>query len=288
MLYIDCYAKKRKEANMKKHTAYYGTILLIIVSFCLAATPVSAKKTKTIKIFLLGGQSNMVGAGKTVNLKPRYNKPFSRIKIWNPKTKRWSPLSPEVVNEQGQFGPEISFGHALAKAFRADDIRLVKYAAGGTALYNDWSPRTEGGQYVKFMRTAKAALADLDTAGVDYEISGMLWLQGESDAKENMADTYEKNLSEFIADMRTQFKTPKMPFVIARVRNYYGGSTGQAKIVRDAQVNVAKSTDNVAWFDTDDCSMLNPGHYNAAGLIEIGKRFAEKYKEIVSKTKKTR
>ncbi len=171
------------------------------------------------------------------------------------KTKRWSPLSPEVVNEQGQFGPEISFGHALAKAFRADDIHLVKYAAGGTALYNDWSPRTEGGQYVKFMRTAKAALADLDTAGVDYEISGM---------------------------------SPKMPFVIARVRNYYGGSTGQAKIVRDAQVNVAKSTDNVAWFDTDDCSMLNPGYYNAAGLIEIGKRFAEKYKDIVSKTKKTR
>ncbi len=50
----------------------------------------------------------------------------------------------------------------------------------------------------------------------------------------------------------------------------------QAKIVRDAQSNVAEATDGVAWFDTDDCTMVNAGHYDSAGLIEIGKRFAAK------------
>jgi len=270
---------------MKKCIPICKLFVLMIVSLLFATAPVSAKNTKAVKIFLLGGQSNMVGSGKKANLESPYNKPFSSIKIWNQKTKRWAPLSSESDNQQGNFGPEISFGHAIAKAFPSDDIRLVKYAAGGTALYNDWSPVTKGGQYVKFMGTAKAALANLDAAGIDYEISGMLWLQGESDAHEKKAETYKQNLSDFIAHMRTEFKTSKMPFIIARVRNYYGGKSGQAKIVRDAQVNVAESTDNVAWFDTDDCSMLNAGHYNASGLVEIGNRFAEKYRELISKTK---
>ena len=141
-------------------------------------------------------------------------------------------------------------------------------------------------QYVILLKTAKAALAELDSSKVKYEISGMLWLQGESDAHENKAETYEKNLSNFIEHMRTEFKTPEMPFIIARVRNFYGGKTGQAKIVRDAQVKVADTDQNVGWFDTDNCSMANAGHYDAAGLIEIGKRFAATFQEVVDKAEK--
>jgi len=140
------------------------------------------------------------------------------------------------------------------------------------------------------MNTAKAAIADLDAAKVRYEIAGMLWLQGESDAAERKAESYEKNLTAFIAHMRTQFKTPEMPFIIARVLGFYGGKTGQARIVRDAQVKVAKEVKNVACFDTDDCPIVDPvknkGHYNAVGLIEIGKRFAAGYKEIAARKAK--
>jgi len=265
-----------------RHFAISAFILLAISSISIAA-----ENTKSIKVFLLGGQSNMVGSGKASNLKPPYNNPFLKIKVWHPQTKKWAPLSPEALNTKGRFGPEIYFGHTMAKAFPSDDIRLVKYAAGGTTLYKDWSPTTKGKQYVHFMNKAKAALADLDAAGVNYEISGMLWLQGESDASRNKAETYERNLSKFISHMRAEFKTPNMPFIIARVRSHYGGKTGQAKIVRDAQVKVAKSTKNVAWFDTDECSMLNAGHYDAKGLADIGKRFAEKYQEIISNKKQT-
>jgi hypothetical protein len=244
---------------------------------------VSANSTKSVKVFILAGQSNMVGSGKAANLVPPYSKPFPTIKIWVQGTKQWQPLSPKAKD---RFGPEVSFGHAIAKVLPDDDIRLVKYAASGTALYNDWDPKTKGKQYVAFMNTTRSALAELDASKTKYEIAGMLWLQGESDAHENKAETYEKNLTEFIAHMRTHFKTPKMPFVIARVRNHYGGKTGQAKIVRDAQVKIAGADKNVGWFDTDDCSMLNAGHYNAAGLIDIGKRFAVEYKKIVINEKR--
>jgi hypothetical protein len=38
------------------------------------------------------------------------------------------------------------------------------------------------------------------------------------------------------------------------------------------------STENVAWCDTDDCSMMDKGHYDATDLLEIGKRFARALK----------
>ena len=219
----------------------------------------------------------MLGSAQAESLKPPHSMPLTCIKAWHPQNQEWMPLAAEVVNSNGEFGPEIYFGHTIAKDLPMDDLRLVKYAAGGTALYDDWSPALKGAQYIYFMHRAKTVLASLDAEGVDYELSAMLWLQGESDAHENQADSYEKNLSEFIAHMRSEFKTPAMPFIIARVRNYYGGDTGQAKIVRDAQVKIAESTENVTWFDTDDCSMLNAGHYDATGLAVIGERFAHAY-----------
>lgn len=219
----------------------------------------------------------MAGVGNVRELKPPYSDPFPKIKMWNRNQAIWEPLSPK---NSVSFGPEISFGHAIAEAFPEEEIRLVKYAVPGTALYNDWSPKDKGDQYVGFMETVKTALADLDASEINYEVAGMLWLQGESDANENKAEDYEKNLTKFIAHMRTKFKAPEMPFIIARVRAYYGGETGQARIVRDAQVKIAGAVKNVGWFDTDDCSMANEGHYNGAGLIEIGKRFAAGYQRI--------
>jgi len=70
-------------------------------------------------------------------------------------------------------------------------------------------------------------------------------------------------------------------FIIARVRNHYGKGK-QANLVRDAQVKVAETIKFGGWFDTDDFHLVK-GHYEAVGQIEIGKRFAKKYQEIVSK-----
>lgn len=268
---------------MQRNISIVKLFVFITISFCIISSPVAAQSKKPVKVFLLGGQSNMAGKGKSKDLQAPYNEPFKKIKIWGGKKIKWATLSPTVFSyRRGQFGPEVSFGHAIAKAFPDEEIRLVKYALDGTALYNDWSPEVKGRPYKSFMSLSKQALADLDSSKVNYEIAGMLWLQGESDAAENKAEAYEKNLTKFIAHMRTEFITPDMPFIIARVRSHYGGKTGQAKIVRDAQVNIAKADKSVHWFDTDDCSMLNAGHYNAAGLIEIGKRFAATFQKVAS------
>lgn len=163
-----------------------------------------------------------------------------------------------------------------------DEVRLVKYAVGGTALYNDWAP-TKGAQYVGFMKTMRAALADLDGKKVKYEIAGTLWLQGESDASEKQAEHYKKNLTAFIKHMRTEYNTPEMPFYIARVREFWGKGA-QAEMVRDAQEQVAKEMKAVSWFSTDDCGeLILRGHFKSAGLIKIGKKFAKQAQEKQSR-----
>jgi hypothetical protein len=239
----------------------------------------TANQPKVIKVFLLGGQSNMRGAGNPGDLKPPYNQPFIKVKTWSDTTKSWLPLTPK-----GGFGPEVYFAHVLAKAYPGEDIRLVKYAALGTNLYGHWSPVVKGApSYRKFMKITRAAMADLDASGVKYEIAGMLWLQGESDANEKKGDTYEKNIIDFISHMRKEFKTKDMPFIIARICDNWGRETGHAKLVRDAQMKAAKTIHNVRCFDTDDCA-ISGGHYISAGLAVIGKRFAETYIEVDNKS----
>ncbi len=274
---------------MKKQVFWFAILASIFAALLFSDAAQGEEAKKTVKIFLLGGQSNMVGSGNCAELKPPYSEPQPKVNFWNRREKKWVPLAAGIESGGKRFGPEVAFGNAIEKVLSDEKVYLVKYAAGGTALYNDWAP-TKGGQYVQFMKTAKEALANLDDAGIKYEIVGMLWLQGESDAAEKHAESYEKNLTAFIAHMREQFKTPEMPFIIARVLNHYGGKSGQAKIVRDAQDKIASTDKNVACFATDDCPIVDPvknrGHYNAAGLVTIGQRFAEGYKETKGKAEK--
>ncbi len=248
-----------------------GFILALTFTSAVVADPSSPGRTR---VFLLAGQSNMLGQGANSELTPPYNASQTNIAFWH--NGDWVDLAPGFGGTGDEFGPEVGFGYTIGQALVPPDrIFLVKYSLGGTALYNDWAPPS-GPQYTSFMNTARAALANLDTDGVDYEISAMLWLQGESDAVEGQGAAYEANLRNFIDDMRTQFSVPDLPFYIARVRTYYG-TVEQSGLVRTAQVAVAESTANVEAFDTDSYNLINGGHYNTAGQLNIGIDFANTY-----------
>lgn len=252
------------------------------------------------RVFLLGGQSNMVGQGLNSELVPPYDTEQNDVNYWNG---GWVTLAPGFGNGSGYFGPEVAFGRAIKDALPGDTVYLIKYAVNGTALYNDWSPTNEANpQYTEFMNTANAALANLDGTGIEYEISGMLWMQGESDAYEGQSAGYETNLINFITAMRAEFDTPTMPFIIARVLDYYGGTLPpivgsqtdptQADIVRTAQVAVAETTPYTSWFNTDEYQVVdpgsNPGHYGTQGQLDLGNDFAAANLAFIPSVKITR
>jgi len=207
-------------------------------------------------------------------LTPPLSNPQNDVQFWD---SGWVSLQPGYGTNTTRFGPELSFGRAMADALPNDEIYLVKYARSGAGLADptDWNPAT-GSDYSTFLSRVDAALDNLDNAAIDYEISGMLWMQGEHDTL-NSADAaaYEANLTNFIATVRGEFETPNMPFIIGRITTEFGTAVNNA-LVRDAQVTVANNVGGAYWVDTDSLQLGSVGHYGTQGQIDLGELFAGK------------
>ena len=256
---------------MSKNT----TCLALMTGIALFVASVPAVAEAAVKVFLLGGQSNMGGAGSVALLESPYDAPQPDVNFWNNTTNSWGALQPGWGNTSAEFGPELSFGYEMNLAFPDDDIYLVKYAPSSTSLYSDWNPDGSGWCYNNFKSEANAALANL--AGSSPMVAGMIWMQGESDAINGTASAsaYEENLTNFIGQVRSDFATQDMPFVVGRINAYAWGTPENNNLVRTAQMTVPGVVGQASWFDTDDLLPLVFGHYITQGQLTLGDRFAD-------------
>ena len=55
--------------------------------------------------------------------------------------------------------------------------------------------------------------------GKELEIAGFIWFQGWNDQYQDRWLTYEKNMANFIRNVRMEFKAPDMKFVIGQMGN---------------------------------------------------------------------
>ncbi len=168
-----------------------------------------------VKVFLLGGQSNMVGQGIASELRPPLDAPQGDVMFWHNANsnnnhtnsgagwiflQRWRP---------SEFGPEMSFGRLVADAMPGERIALIKHAIGGTNLHVQWRPGDDGRHgpmYAGFLSTVGLACERLRQSGLEPQFEGMLWMQGESDARDGtMARRYEENFARFIQKVREEF-----------------------------------------------------------------------------------
>lgn len=149
-----------------------------------------------------------------------------------------------------------------------------------------------GGQtgplYRGFVEAVGKGMAALDPA-FEPEFAGMIWMQGESDSgDQKMADDYAKNLSCLIKDIRAETKTPNLPFVFAPISKApaWDNPPNCGPRIRAAQLEVSKTVSHTATFATDDYKMCDPWHYDTAGMMSLGERFAKAMKEIESRNTK--
>ncbi|WP_437767903.1 sialate O-acetylesterase [Sorangium sp. So ce281] len=284
-----------------------------------------------VKVFVLAGQSNMVGYGVGRQLPVELQ---SQPDVWydhyNPDARDggpyaaatsadWGPLEPK--GEARRYGPEITFGRAIAAAYPEHRIAIVKMAQGGTNLVEHWgrglapdpevlyksqlyhallgnldSATYEGDRALRYPEEATrldGALARLESEGYAYEIAALIWMQGENEAGWSAAFSYGDTLRGFIATIRADLGVPGLPVVLGRVSdNLYPANGGpiaagkEANIdaVRAAQVTVAEEDPRVAWVDTDDFTARAPDdayHFDSAAYQLLGERFAEAYLALV-------
>lgn len=140
------------------------------------------------------------------------------------------PLS---TTSNGKFiGPEVPFGYVMG-TWHDEPVLLIESSMGNRALSFDFRPpssdKTEeekanewcGKEYDLMVQGVRNTLKNIDKIvpdyqGQGYEIAGFVWWQGHKD-KDVPKAVYEKHLVNLIQDLRKEFKTPKMPAVVATV-----------------------------------------------------------------------
>ena len=199
-----------------------------------------------------------------------------------------SPLSP--TSNGKSIGPELGFGHVLG-TFHGEQVLLIKTAMGNRALGFDFRPpssgRTDPGnqfesaEYKLLVEGVRKTLGNIAKVvpgyrDQGYEIAGFVWFQGHKDSfTEVLIDEYEKHLVNLINDVRKEFKTPKLPAVVATVG--FGGHNMQEKFLRILKAQMAvgdprkhpEYAGNVAsvdtrdfWREVDESPMGQDYHYN--------------------------
>ncbi|MEE4116138.1 MAG: sialate O-acetylesterase [Marinilabiliaceae bacterium] len=293
-------------------------LLIVLFSSC-------KDKGTEYHVFYLGGQSNMDGYGYNKDLEAKDFQLSDSVPIFHGNTGVdgaepdgrgvWAMLRPghgagfkaDTVQNyySGRFGVELTFASTMQELNPGIKIALIKYSRGGTSIDQDaagffgsWDPHYKDGdgrnQYDHFLATIanSASHSDIDGDGIPDRLipSGILWMQGESDANvsEEIASRYLQNLAELMGLIRKAFGTDNTPVVIGLISDSGNNPSGKVwkygDIVRDAQAKYADTDANAALVrSTDTYSYSDPWHYDSDGFIDLGKEFAQAMDSLIKR-----
>ncbi|MEK6478704.1 sialate O-acetylesterase [Catalinimonas sp. 4WD22] len=201
-------------------------------------------------------------------------------------------------SNMGGLRPQESFTPAVEAEFGSDHVIVVKSAYGGQPIrrwYKDWTPpqgdepKAQPDLYDSLINKVNATIEEEEIATVTF-----IWMQGERDAKEELAEVYEESLMGLYQQLRDDLGRTDINFVIGRLSDHDLESQNypQWPVMREIQVKVAESNPRFGWINTDD---LNDGvnrkgdkikddlHMSAEGYVEMGNRFADKSIELIRK-----
>ena len=152
------------------------------------------------------------------------------------------PLTVGYGGSRDKIGPEFGFGLSMAQKLDAP-ILIIKTSWGGKSLNYNFRPPSAGPYELNEKEKAgdKAAeikknasfnwrmmneavhnvLKDLKKhhpaydAAVGYDVAGFVWFQGFNDQfSDEFRNNYRDNMIHFVKDVRKEYKTANMPFVI--------------------------------------------------------------------------
>lgn len=203
-------------------------------------TTVCADPAK-VRLFILAGQSNMVGLDPESTFTPTVKAAFAGDEV--------------IVIKDAQGGQPIR--------------RWVKDWQSATGD----KPDNSGDLYARLLVKVHEGIQGRKPDSVCF-----VWMQGERDAREQHGAVYAESLNRLIHQLMEDLQHPAVLFVLGRLSDFdlpnqrYPHWTR----IREAQMRVAEASPSGRWIDTDDLNGPNDDlHYDADGYRRLGKRFAE-------------
>lgn len=255
------------------------------------------QNSKTVRVFIFAGQSNMVGSdsrAQDINLYPPFvglDQPQSNV-LYSYTIGReekltsngWGQLRPI----EGVVGPELSFARRVAQQTKAP-VAIIKCAAGGTTLGGDWNPDVPSGfkLYPLALDLVRSSLAELDRKKINYRVEGFMWHQGENDMFDReFKPRYGKNLRNFLASWRRDLKIPNLKFYIGELctKTVWGMDNRENMYAIRAGQKAVTDSDPLAEYvpTSHDAVEIGGGaglhyHYGTLGQLEHGDNYADAY-----------
>ncbi|MCA9191589.1 MAG: exo-alpha-sialidase, partial [Planctomycetales bacterium] len=155
-------------------------------------------------------------------------------------------------------------------------VGLVPCAVGGSPI-SSWQPggfheQTHSHPYDDMLARMSVALQ----AG---ELKGILWHQGESDSNEVNAPLYRQRLTELIGRLRSDFRSPKVPFVMGQMGQFPGKPWDAWRFQVDAaSQQVTREVANVALVSSQN--LIHRGdevHFDSWSYRELGNRYYDAF-----------
>ncbi len=233
-------------------------------------------------VFILAGQSNMVGGNALSTLPAEFATPvpsihyaYSLPDIYIPQERDWGPLEPLPPGVGATFAIELTFGRDVS-AFTDLDVYLVKLADNGSGLSNQWRPD------LGLLYDDLVAFVQTEVSAIEAEViwGGFVWVQGTSDCfSASAGKAYEPNLVALSDALETDFGP--MPFLQNQQSIVTGVAEGCPAVDGLNSVRAGKASFSTApmaaLIDTDDLS-YRPGdcwHFDTPSTLELGHRLAD-------------
>ncbi|NOQ92280.1 MAG: sialate O-acetylesterase [Flavobacteriaceae bacterium] len=230
------------------------------------------KKDK-VWVYLMAGQSNMEGNGQIM---PQDTIPNNRLITINTKGE-WVKLK-EPINLNFPWYRKLDCGHSfgmgmLDKVPEDVTVAVISTAVGASSV-NQWLDDSEHRTMHLWSNITKM----IEEAKKIGTIKGMIWHQGESDAKPDRLETYTAKLDTLFTKIRKECDNENMPIVIGELGDF-GVDRPDWKAFNKILETYSLENNNIEMIKTSDLEdMGDEVHFNNVGLRKMGKRYAEKMK----------
>jgi len=233
-------------------------------------------------VWILGGQSNMQGSAPREGAVPAMKNvhAFYCDDHWDvakdPIHTLWNAVDPvhggkpDGKDPEGKgVGPGVPFGQAMFKATSVPQ-GLIACGHGGTSM-TQWDPalKKQGGHSLY-----GAMVRRFHKNG--GRVAGVIWYQGESDARAEDEPLYTGRMVKLVAAMRRDMKSPRLPFVGVQL-SWYAGENFKREWwnpIQEQQRRLCEKIKQCVFVPAHDLPLCDVIHISGKGHAILGGRLA--------------